>query len=145
MDIAILIDEVIAREGGYSNHPADRGGPTNWGITQGIARANGYAGDMRALPRSLAEKLYRRLYWDQPGYAFVAESCPAVATELFDTAVNMGAGRPPPVSSSVRSMPSTVTRRIIPTFGSTAASAPRPWPRSAPSSRCAARRARPCC
>ncbi|MES2753138.1 MAG: glycosyl hydrolase 108 family protein, partial [Pseudomonadota bacterium] len=32
-DIATLIDAVIGREGGYSNHPADRGGPTRWGVT----------------------------------------------------------------------------------------------------------------
>lgn len=30
MDIDSLIDEVIGREGGYANHPADRGGPTRW-------------------------------------------------------------------------------------------------------------------
>ncbi|MBV2149379.1 hypothetical protein KRZ98_13975 [Sphingobium sp. AS12] len=92
MDIHSLIDEVIAREGGYSDHPADRGGATNWGITHTVARANGYAGDMRALPRATAVAIYRRLYWDQPGYAFVAETAPSVAAELFDTAVNMGVG-----------------------------------------------------
>jgi lysozyme family protein len=90
MDIHTLIDEVIAREGGYSNHPADRGGATNWGITQAVARDNGFVGDMRALPRATAVAIYRRLYWDQPGYAFVAESAPSIAAELFDTAVNMG-------------------------------------------------------
>lgn len=92
MDIATLIDEVIVREGGYSRHPADRGGATNWGITEAVARANGYAGDMRDLPRATAVAIYRRLYWGQPGYAFVAETCPKIAAELFDTAVNMGAG-----------------------------------------------------
>ena len=92
MSIAELIDGVIEREGGYSHHPADRGGPTNWGITLATARANGYFGDMRALPRAAAEAIYRRLYWDQPGYGFVAERNAAVAAELFDTAVNMGIG-----------------------------------------------------
>jgi len=92
MDIAALIDEVITREGGYSNHPADRGGPTNFGITQIVARSNGFMGDMRLLPRSVAETIYRRLYWEKPGYAFVAELAPMVAEELFDTAVNMGPG-----------------------------------------------------
>lgn len=92
MDILALIDEVIAREGGYSNHPADRGGPTHFGITQTVARANGYMGDMRHLPLSVAEGIYRRLYWDRPGFAFVAELAPRVAEELFDTAVNMGPG-----------------------------------------------------
>lgn len=90
MDIHDLIDEVIAREGGYSDHPADRGGPTNMGITQAVARANGYAGSMKAMPRAVAEAIYRRLYWDRPGYAFVAEMSWPIATELFDTGVNMG-------------------------------------------------------
>lgn len=90
MDIAALINEVIDREGGYVNHPADRGGPTNWGITRAVAQANGYAGDMRALPRDSAATLYRRLYWERPGFAFVAEIAPKIAVELFDTAVNMG-------------------------------------------------------
>ena len=31
MDVDNLIDGVIGREGGYSNHPADRGGATRWG------------------------------------------------------------------------------------------------------------------
>ncbi|EQB01045.1 glycoside hydrolase family 108 protein [Sphingobium baderi] len=90
MDIGTLIEELIEREGGYSHHPADRGGPTNWGITQGVARENGYAGDMRTMPRAVAESIYRRLYWERPGYAFAAEIAPDVAAELFDTAVNMG-------------------------------------------------------
>lgn len=92
MDISGLIEEVIAREGGYSNHPADRGGPTNFGITLSVAREQGYAGDMRSLPRRTAETIYRRLYWDRPGYAFVAEIAPRLAAELFDSAVNMGTG-----------------------------------------------------
>lgn len=90
MDIARLIDDVIAREGGYSDHPADRGGPTNWGITLAVARSNGYFGHMRAFPRSAAEAIYRRRYWDQPGYGFIADISPMIAAELFDTAVNMG-------------------------------------------------------
>ncbi|WP_313809005.1 glycoside hydrolase family 108 protein [Sphingobium sp.] len=92
MDISALIDEVIAREGGYSHHPADRGGPTNFGITQAVARANGFMGDMRTLPRAVAEAIYRRLYWEKSGFAFVAELAPGIAEELFDTAVNMGPG-----------------------------------------------------
>lgn len=90
MDISELIDEIIAREGDYSNHPADRGGPTRFGITQAVARDNGYAGDMRQLPRAMAERIYRKLYWERPAYAFVAEIAPDLAAELFDTAVNMG-------------------------------------------------------
>ena len=39
MQIDSLIDEVIDREGGYVNHPADKGGPTRWGVTEAVARA----------------------------------------------------------------------------------------------------------
>jgi len=92
MNIETLIDEVISREGGYSDHPADRGGPTNFGITQAVARAEGYDGDMRDLPRRTAVKIYRALYWERPRFAFMAEIAPFVATELFDTGVNMGTG-----------------------------------------------------
>lgn len=90
MDVDGMIDELIAREGDYVNHPADRGGPTRWGITEAVARAQGYAGDMRRLPRETAAAIYRRRYWLRPGYDRVAELAPRVAAELFDTAANMG-------------------------------------------------------
>ncbi|WP_414902013.1 glycoside hydrolase family 108 protein [Sphingomonas flavalba] len=90
MDIDDLIDAAIGREGGYADHPADRGGPTRFGISEAVARANGYAGPMRALPRATAERIYRRLYWEQPGYARIAAAAPAIAAELFDTGINMG-------------------------------------------------------
>lgn len=90
MDVDTLIDEVIAREGGYVNHAADRGGPTRWGITEAVARAQGYDGPMDALPRSAAADIYRTLYWRRPRYDAVARRAPALAAELFDTGVNMG-------------------------------------------------------
>ena len=88
--IAALIDGLIDREGDYVNHPADRGGPTRFGITEAVARAHGYAGAMRQLPREQAEAIYRRIYWDRPRFAEVAKRSPATAAELFDTGVNMG-------------------------------------------------------
>ncbi len=92
MDVTRLIDDVIGREGGYSNHPADRGGATRWGITEAVARAHGYRGDMRTFPRDDAVRLYRRIYWDRPGFERIADLASAVAAELFDTGVNMGPG-----------------------------------------------------
>lgn len=89
-DIAASIDALIAREGGYVDHPADRGGPTNWGITEHVARANGWTGTMRELPRSEAARLYRRLYWETPRFDAVAKISATIAAELFDTGVNMG-------------------------------------------------------
>lgn len=90
MDVDDLIDDVIGREGGYSNHPADRGGATRWGITEAVARAHGYRGEMRAFPRDEAVTIYRRIYWLRPGFDRVATHAPRVAAELFDTGVNMG-------------------------------------------------------
>ena len=45
-DAERLIDDLIEREGGFVNHPADRGGATCFGITEAVARAHGYSGAM---------------------------------------------------------------------------------------------------
>lgn len=89
-----MIDDTIGNEGEYSDHPADRGGPTRWGIKEEVARANGYSGDMRVLPRVRAVEIYRSQYAVRPGFAAVAEIMPAIGAELFDTGVNMGPARP---------------------------------------------------
>lgn len=85
-----LIDEVIQREGGYSNHPHDRGGETNWGITIAVARKHGYDGPMRNMPKSEAHAIYKRIYWLKPKFDEIAKLAPKVAAEMFDTGVNMG-------------------------------------------------------
>ena len=90
MTIDDLIDAVIDREGGYVHHPADRGGPTRWGITEAVARQRGWTGDMRGFPREEAAAIYRRLYWVRPRFDRVADAAPLIAAELFDTGVNMG-------------------------------------------------------
>ena len=90
MDVNELIDELVEREGGHVNHPADRGGPTCFGITEAVARAHGYAGAMAELPREVAATIYRRLYWLRPGFDQVAGRAPRIAAELFDTGANMG-------------------------------------------------------
>jgi len=92
MDPTPLIDELIAREGGYVARAADKGGPTRYGITQAVARAHGYAGDMARLPRDTAVAIYRADYWTAPRLEGVAALAPGVAAELFDTGVNMGPG-----------------------------------------------------
>jgi len=90
MEIDALIEEVMGREGGYSSHPADKGGPTRWGISQRVARAHGYGGDMRQFPRAEAVAIYRMIYWLRPALERVARHAPRVAAEMFDTGVNMG-------------------------------------------------------
>ena len=89
-DIDVLIAALIDREGGFSDHPADRGGPTMFGITEAVARAHGFGGAMRDLPRDEAAAIYRRLYWLRPKFDQVAERAPRSAAELFDTGANMG-------------------------------------------------------
>ncbi|STE86759.1 Predicted lysozyme (DUF847) [Escherichia coli] len=32
-----IFDEILGKEGGYVNHPDDKGGPTKWGITEKVA------------------------------------------------------------------------------------------------------------
>ena len=90
LDVDRLVDALIEREGGYVDHPADRGGPTCFGITQAVARAHGYAGPMRQMPREQAVAIYRRLYWLRPRLDELASRSQALAAELFDTGVNMG-------------------------------------------------------
>lgn len=88
------LDRVLAHEGGYTNHPSDPGGPTNWGITIHDARRywkkDASAGDVRAMPRSVACDIYRSKYWD-------AQRCDALPAGLdyimFDYGVNSGVGR----------------------------------------------------
>src|SRR3954468_95771 len=89
-DINRLIDALIEREGGFVNHPADKGGPTCFGITEAVARAHGYAGPMRLLPREEAAMIYERLYWLRPRFEEIARRSWRLAAELFDSGVNMG-------------------------------------------------------
>jgi len=90
--IGPMLVEVLRREGGYVHHRDDRGGPTNWGITEAVARAHGWLGTMRDLPRDLALRIYRQRYWEQPRFDAEAELSVKAAFELFDIGVNMGPG-----------------------------------------------------
>jgi lysozyme family protein len=90
LNVDQLIDALIDREGGYVDNPADKGGATNFGITEAVARANGYGGPMRLLPRGAAAAIYRQLYWTRPKFDELAKRSERIAAELFDTGVNMG-------------------------------------------------------
>lgn len=85
-----IFNSILGKEGGYVNHPNDKGGPTNWGITQATARAHGYTGDMRNLTRQQAMDIYEADYWYGPRFDQVAVVSPVIAAELCDTGVNMG-------------------------------------------------------
>lgn len=91
--IKSIIDGVIAVEGGFVDHPSDPGGATKYGITQTVARANGYEGDMRDLPQSTAFQIYWLKYVVAPNFDDVAELDEKIAAELIDTGVNAGTKR----------------------------------------------------
>jgi lysozyme family protein len=85
-----IIDAVIGAEGGFTNNPNDPGGPTMWGITERVARANGYNGPMGAMPRQIAKDIYFAQYVQKPGFGAVMQLSSEIAAELVDTGVNMG-------------------------------------------------------
>ncbi|NQW94048.1 MAG: glycoside hydrolase family 108 protein [Polaromonas sp.] len=90
MNFDVAFERLLGNEGGYSNNPSDPGGATNWGVTQAVARANGYQGDMRDFTQAQAKVIYRRDYWD----AVRAGALPAeVRFDIFDGAVNSGVGQ----------------------------------------------------
>jgi lysozyme family protein len=86
-----LIEEVIAREGGFVEHPADRGGPTKFGITKGtLARWRGRVvttGDVKTLDIGEARNIYQVLYVSQPGFAELPEP---LRTQVVDFGVHSG-------------------------------------------------------
>ena len=85
---------VLQREGAYSNHPNDRGGPTQYGITQATfnsAKQQGIISNtitsVRELTLDDARKIYDEMYWDQISGDTLPDD---LSVALFDTAVNMG-------------------------------------------------------
>lgn len=89
----LAVNNLIEVEGGYSNHPDDKGGETNWGITEAVARAYGYQGPMIDLPRAQAWTIYVERYWYQPRFNLVHLLSALIAEELLDTGVNMGVAK----------------------------------------------------
>lgn len=91
-------DEALRRllihEGGYSNHPSDPGGPTNFGITihdyRQYVKAGATAADVRAMRLDEAKAIYRAKYWD----VMRCDELPAgLDYAVFDYGVNSGIGR----------------------------------------------------
>jgi lysozyme family protein len=86
--------ELLKHEGGYSNHPQDKGGRTNLGVTQRVYEA--WIGHpvseqiMRSLTPQHVRALYKANYWD----AVKGDDLPAgVDMCVFDFAVNAGVNR----------------------------------------------------
>lgn len=86
MSINEFIDNLIEREGGYVNNPNDSGGPTKYGITSEVAKANGFEGDMSELPKELAIAIYKKQFWIEPRLNKIA----LVDESIADMLLNFG-------------------------------------------------------
>ena len=84
------LSKTLQYEGGYSDNPADSGGKTNLGITEAVARANGYTGDMKDLTVAFAGQIYKSKYWDINKLDAVDAMHARLAFEIFDYGVNAG-------------------------------------------------------
>lgn len=87
------VDWVLAKEGGYVDHPRDNGGATNFGITlRTLAAYRGRAvtkGDVRNMTVEEARAIYLALYWNPVR----GDELPrGVDLCVFDAAVHSGPG-----------------------------------------------------
>jgi lysozyme family protein len=89
--------EIVAREGGFANDPADPGGATNHGVTLGTLRRLGIdvtkdgrvdIADVRALSLAQAQAIFVEHYFRRPGLAALPEG---IQPSVFDMYVNAGA------------------------------------------------------
>lgn len=87
MNFDTAFELLLGHEGGYSDHAADPGGKTKWGVTEAVAREAGYTGDMLELPVEVAKAVYLQRYW-KPIKA--DDLPPGVRYAVFDAAVNSG-------------------------------------------------------
>ena len=92
-EIQLALDDVVEIEGGYIDHPADRGGPTKFGITKPtLARYLGVnisevTNDMIArLDVSTVRDLYRKLFIMDRDYHYIDD--PWVFGFIVDMGVN---------------------------------------------------------
>lgn len=98
--IVALEGTVLPHEGRRVNDPDDPGGATDFGISLRFLRAQGLdidgdgdvdADDVWALEREDVAGLYRQFFWDMVHGDRLRDV--ALATKLFDTAVNTGPQR----------------------------------------------------
>lgn len=83
------VHHTLEVEGVFSDHQADSGGATRYGITEGLARRYGIP-DVRTLTLDQAIGIYWEEFWRTLGLDHVAGDSWRVAAEIFDSAVNTG-------------------------------------------------------
>lgn len=89
MNFDKAFDLLITHEGGFVHRSFadDPGGATKYGITEKVARYNGYSGEMRDLTLEFAKSIYRKDYWDS---CKCDEMPDEIRYPLFDASVNSG-------------------------------------------------------
>lgn len=91
MNFSECLDFVLEREGGYVDDPADRGGATNFGITQRTYDAWTKAHKpVKGITRQEIEAIYREGYWDTVRGDDLPEPLNLV---MFDSSVQHGPHR----------------------------------------------------
>lgn len=89
-----IIAAIFHVERGYVNNPNDPGGATNHGVTEAVARAHDYKGDMRDFPKELGQQIYFEDYIRKPGFDRLIELSAAAGEEVVDSGVNAGPAKP---------------------------------------------------
>jgi lysozyme family protein len=88
-----VIASLIQREGGFSDHPHDPGGPTNYGITQATLqwwlKRPVTVRDIQAITPELASEIYTTLYVKNPGFDQLGVP-EYLQAQLIDFGVNSG-------------------------------------------------------
>lgn len=91
MTIDEMIDDILKKEGGYVNHKADKGGPTNFGITQATYAAflgrPATADNVRNMSKQTARTIYKQNYFLKPKLDLLTVEVQPI---IFDIAVNSG-------------------------------------------------------
>lgn len=90
-EITNMIYEIITAEGGYADHPNDRGGPTKWGVTlktlQVYRSKKPTKEDVKALTKFDAFSIYYFLYYAKPKINTLPLP---IQKKVLDIAINSG-------------------------------------------------------
>lgn len=101
-DFKKAIAHTQAAEGGYVDHPNDHGGATNYGVSLRLMQTLGSkwdlngdgkidAADIKLLTPEHAQEIFKDVFWTPNKYDMISNQ--AIATKVFDLAVNAGSSR----------------------------------------------------